>query len=187
MWSKLAALVLIASLAGACVDGDTSNRDIPQPGDNTVDDDYPEVEQEIRAARQAVARADLLLEVSGDVVQVSQGEILDLVFHVTSIDSDFVNAPTITIALPLGISVPDPPTQCELLDRNLTCLIAPSILSETGDVPVSADPFGLALQVGPDAPSGTLTINAFVESLDNPVDNDPDPNNNSAVVELNLR
>ena len=186
MRSRATTLILIAVLAGACLNSDTSDGITPQPGDTTIDDDYPEDEQEIRAARQAVARADLLLEVSGGGGAVHPGDVVDLVFHVTSLDSDFVNAPQVTISMPVGVSASDAPAGCEASSGTLTCLVGQSILSGSGQVPVSADPLEVAFQIAGDAASGRVVIDAFVESLDNPVDNDPNPGNNSVVVELDV-
>lgn len=62
--------------------------------------------------------------------------------------------------------------------------MALSILSDTGAVPVTSDPFELLLRVDDAAIPGPLVIELWVESLDNPITNDPNPADNAAVVEL---
>lgn len=185
--ATLTAFMLMASVvAGACVNGDDTGRLTPERGDTTLDDDYPEDEREIRAGREATARTDLLLEVSADEHQLQPGDVVELAFVVTSIDSDFVNAPVITVLLPVGVTASNVPAECEPSDGKLECLVVESITSLSGEVPVSAEPFAVRLQISPEAPPGVFVVEAVVESLDNPVTNDPDPGNNTVIVELTV-
>jgi len=161
----------------------TIDLDAPQPGDDTVDDDFPEVEEDIAASRLEAGRADLRLEVVAAPAVAAPGDQVVVTVVVTSVDQDFVNAPTVVATLPAGLAAGALPAECAVEGAEVRCRVALSILSESGAVPVSADPFDIELVVEASA-SGTLVVPLAVESLDNPVANDPDPSNN--VVEVSI-
>jgi hypothetical protein len=161
----------------------TIDLDAPQPGDEQVDEDLPEFEDDIVASRQETARADLMLAAVAAPDVVAPGDRLVLTVIVTSVDTDFVNAPTVVATLPNGLTAGVLAPDCRVDGSTVTCRVAPSILSESGQVPVSADPFEIELVVGAGA-SGTLVVSLAAESLDNPVANDPNPADN--VVDLSV-
>lgn len=158
--------------------------DEPQPGDEEIDDDLPEHEEEIEASRRNAARADLRIELLDAPAAAEAGTELAVLVAVTSIDDDFVNAPTIVARLPEGLSTGTSDRCEEVGPDELHCQVALSILSDTGAVPVTSDPFELLLRVDDAAIPGPLVIELWVESLDNPITNDPNPADNAAVVEL---
>lgn len=184
--SMVAALAVVALGGAGCgSDGDPDpagvsavvDLDEPQPGDDTVDDDLPEFEEDLEASRNDSARADLALTATADPTTAAPGETVVVTVVVESLDRDFVNAPTVTATLPSGLRAGALPDGCREDGSVVRCQVAPSILSESGAVPVSAEPFEFELVVDPGA-SGTLAVALVAESLDNPVDNDPNPADN---------
>lgn len=143
------------------------------------DDGLVEFEEELLAIRLAAGRADLSLTGSADVdVENEQATISA---SLVALDEDFVNAPIVEVFIE-GVTIVDLPAGCTATADGMRCAVAPSLLSPSGAVPTDAAL--LEFVVVPDGSGGATSVRLVATSLDNPVDNDPDPTNNELALDV---
>jgi len=141
------------------------------------DEGLIETDEQFAELQAATGRADVAVSLAGPT-EVGGPGMLTVTATYEVLDKRLVVLPTIEITLTGAVEFATVPSVCVVTAPTVTCELADFLVHPTNNTP---DPVTLDLPLTITGTTGEVTITAVATSEDNPVSNDPDPANNTAV------
>lgn len=178
-----AVLLVVLLVAGCSLDRSeevgTASSATTEPVDTTDTREREQTTEEMEERRQEAASTDLELVIDGPASPAVAGP-LDYALGVSDIGSSYAEIAVVRLAHSAALVLSGPRAACSVVDAETTeCRAADDLLAGS-----SAE---LVVTFDASHASGDVTVEGTVTSEDNPLDNDPDPTNNTASVTTTIR